>query len=476
MTQSLHARLADEDATYWFLRQAFGWSVVLQLVWTTDTPVSKAVLAEVNSALANGRLHRRLVTPAVPGARPRWVRATGEPVLRIDDDALGDSEIDRWAAAELSSVELDAVDGDCWRLRANSRAGAGTVISLCALHLVTDGKTMVSAAAAAMAAAIPNAAPNALPPNVISTHVRTSDQVAAPAGTVSVAGAILADTIDATGRVLAAGLGALRAVRDVVARHAGFGGAESADAGTVPARPVRASMAERSPAAVGTWATVTVPGDDWDRVAALHGGTANVLFVAVITGLLRSSGYAPLGDTVKVGIPVDRRGDGDDDRANVTAGVSVMLTDQPVPGGDLRSVRAACKAAYQRLGSGHRSAVAHLYPLAWLLPPSWLVGVATSGTGMPDAMVSNLGDVPPAAMRWGDVQATRLAFRGNAQGVDAAQPYRFGDGAQAWALRTDAAFTFSVLGFDENSFGGASRLRDLLAAELAAWQLPNEIW
>lgn len=464
MMHSVQGRLADEDATYWFLRRAFGWSVVLQLVWTTDSPVSKEVLTEVNSALTSGRLHRRLVPPTVPGARPRWVRATGEPACRIDDDAVENSDIDRWAAEELASVELDAVEGGCWRLRATSRAGGGTVVSLCALHLAADGKTMVTAAAAALAAV----SPNALSPNILTERALTSET-----GTAS---AIIADTIDATGRVLAAGRGALRAIGDVVAQHAGFGGADTADAGPVPTRPVRAPMADRSPKAVGSWATVTVPSDAWDAIAARHGGTANVLFVAVVAGLLRSSGYAPLGDTVKVGIPVDRRGDSDDDRANATAGVSVMLTDQPVPGGDLRSIRSACKAAYQRLESGHRSAVAHLYPLTWLLPPSWLVGVATSGTGMPDAMVSNLGVVPSAAMRWGDVDATRLAFRGNAQGVDAAQPYRFGDGAQAWALRTDTTFTFSVLGFDENSFGGASRLRDLLAAELAAWQLPNEIW
>ncbi|TFI44653.1 hypothetical protein E4P29_07820 [Rhodococcus sp. 1R11] len=472
MMQSVHSRLADEDATYWFLRRAFGWSVVLQLVWTTDAPVSKAVLTEVNSALASGRLHRRLVPPTVPGARPRWARAIGEPGCRFEDDALDDSDIDRWAAEELASVGLDAVEGDCWRLRATSRTGGGTVISLCALHLVADGKTMVTAAAAALAAAVPNSAQ----PNVIAPPVHTSELSTAGTGTVAAASAILADTIDATGRVLAAGRGVLRAVGDVVAERAGFGGAESSDTGHVTARPVRAPMADRAPQAVGAWATVTVPSDAWDRVAARHGGTANVLFVAVIAGVLRSSGYAPLGDTVKVGIPVDRRGDSDDDRANATAGVSVMLTDQPVPGGDLRSIRASCKAAYRRLESGHRSAVAHLYPLTWLLPPSWLVGVATSGTGMPDAMVSNLGDVPSAAMQWGDVSATRLAFRGNAQGVDAAQPYRFGDGAQAWALRTDTTFTFSVLGFDENSFGGQTRLRDLLSAELAAWQLPNEIW
>ncbi|NIL90583.1 hypothetical protein RhoFasSB10_02912 [Rhodococcus fascians] len=463
MMHSVQSRLADEDATYWFLRRAFGWSVVLQLVWTTDSPVSKEVLTEVNSALTSGRLHRRLVPPTVPGARPRWVRATGESACRIDDDAVENSDIDRWAAEELASAELDAVEGDCWRLRATSRAGTGAVISLCALHLVADGKTMVTAAAAALAAV----SQDTLSPNAIPEHAVTPQP-----GTAS---AIIADTIDASGRVLAAGRGVLRAVGDMVAEHAGLGGADT-DTGPVPTRPTRAPMADRSPTAVGAWATVTVPSEAWDRVAAQHGGTANVLFVAVIAGLLRSSGYAPLGDTVKVGIPVDRRGDSEDDRANATAGVSVMLTDQPVPGGDLRSIRFACKAAYQRLESGHRSAVAHLYPLTWLLPPSWLVGVATSGTGMPDAMVSNLGVVPSAAMRWGDVDATRLAFRGNAQGVDAAQPYRFGDGAQAWALRTDTTFTFSVLGFDENSFGGASRLRDLLAAELAAWQLPNEIW
>ncbi|MDL9945831.1 hypothetical protein QSJ19_09560 [Gordonia sp. ABSL11-1] len=443
-------RLSDEDATYWFLHRALGWTVVLQLVWVLDGPVSREALTTMNRELSRGRLHRRVVVPRIPGARPRWERAVDSPDLDWDDRSIPDEEMDTWAAAEMHSVRLDPEQGRCWRLRAGRSDSNRTVVSLCALHLVTDGRTLVQAAADAMT---PDLRVGAEQPREIQGRNETRWS---------------SDAADGCRQVLAASRGVAKALYTVV---------RPATAGDAPDdRPVRTSMSERSPAATWRRATAAVPVQAWDRVATESDGTSNSLFIAVVTGLLRSSGYAPPGETIKVGVPVDRRRGAEDPRSNATAGVSIMISDGPSPGGDLAGIRASCKAAYSRLASGRRPAVAHLQPMVWLLPSTWLVSAATAGSGMPDAMVSNVGDVPSQVMELGGVPASRFAFRGIAQGVDPAAPYRFGDGVQSWLVRTDDTVTMSVFGCDETRFDSDRTLATLLGEELSGWGLPHEIW
>lgn len=440
------ARLADEDATYWLLREGLGWSVVLQLVWQVPGTVDDAVLTRFATRLSEGRLHRRLRAPRVHGARPAWIPADGTPRAHLDTTPIDDTDIDSWAIDEMSQADLDAADGRCWRVRATPTLAGDTIVSLCALHLVTDGRGLVDAAAEALGSE--------------PEHRRTRASDRRHPRRI--------DARDALGQVRAAGIGVARAVHTAVR---GSGAEHAPD----PREP-RAPMAHRAPRARPVWATATVSAAEWDRIAHARGGTANTLFVAVVSGLLRSSGYAAQGVPVKVGVPVDRRRGADDERANATAGVSVMLTDDPVPGGDLTGLRASCKEAFVRLADGHRPAAIHLQPLIWLLPTRWVVAAATAGSGMPDAVTSNLGDVPDAAMVIGGRRARRLAFRGIADGVDPSGPHRFGDGVQSWLVRTGTDVTFSVVGFDEESFTDTDHLRRLLADELAAWHLPAQIW
>ncbi|RPA10385.1 hypothetical protein EEB19_08560 [Gordonia sp. OPL2] len=443
-------RLSDEDATYWFLHRALRWTVVLQLVWVFDGPVSREALAAMNRRLGRGRLHRRVVVPRIPGARPRWAPAVGCPDLDWDDRSIPDAELDDWAAAEMGSVRLDPEQGRCWRLRAGRSDSNRTVVSLCALHLVADGRTLVRSAAAAMT---PDADPGVTPVQ----YVRGSDDTP-----------WTSDAVDALRQIVGAGRGVGRALRSAVRSDTG---------GDVPDdRPTRTPMAQRAPTATWRRATAAVPVEAWDRAAADSDGTSNSLFIAVVAGLLRSSGYALPSETIKVGVPVDRRRGAGDLRSNATAGVSIMMSDGPAPGGDLRAIRASCKSAYARLASGRRPAVAHLQAMVWLLPSSWLVSAATAGSGMPDAMVSNVGDVPPQALQLDGVAASRFAFRGVAQGVDPAAPHRFGDGVQSWLVRTDDTVTMSVFGCDETRFDSDHTLATVLADELSGWGLPYEIW
>ncbi|SDU51846.1 hypothetical protein [Gordonia westfalica] len=452
-----NGRLATDDAPFWFATPALGWSVVLQVVWIFDDEVSLEALTAMNAALARGRMHRMLVPSTVYGSRPRWVPAPDAPGLTVDSRPVPDAGIDAWATAEMSTVPLDAEGGRCWRLRSTPTESGGTVLSLCALHVVTDGRGMVAAAAeAAGAAGVPTA--------VAAERISTPKAGAPASGRRQ----RLADTVDAFAQAGAVVAGVFRAA------------AESRKAsGLEPdPRPERPPLAERSPAAKFTWATASIPAGEWDRVAAEHGGTSNTLFIAVVSGLLRSSGRSPLGTPIKVGVPVDRREGEEDTRTNAIAGVSVFLADEPVPGGDLTGVRAACKAAFVRLSEGRRAPHIYLRPLAWFLPPSVLIKLVGGGAGkgMPDAVISNIGDVTPESTVVGGRTARRMVLRGMTQGVDPAAGHRFGDGVQSWLLRTAEQVSFTVLGLDDEAFSSDAVLRDLLGRELTAWELPHDIW
>ncbi|WP_067651462.1 hypothetical protein [Nocardia harenae] len=432
------ARMQPEDSTYWFVREAFGWSVVLQLVWRFPRPPEPAALRAFAAGLADGVLSRRIVVPRTPLARPRWQHEPHPAVLLTDPGAIPAGSVEAWAGAELDGAPLDPERRPSWRLRGTALDDGGYALSLTTLHLVADGRTMVTAALDALAGTAAD-----------PLHRRPEPRA-------------LADTVDGIGVLGAAGRGIARAAA-----------AATRTRSTAPEiTRDRGPAHERAPLARPAWTTVTVAAEAWEKAARAHGGTPNTLFVAVLAGVLRAAGYT---GTLKLGIPVSTRADGDDERGNATAGVSVPLAGDPAPGDDLTALRRACKAAFTRLAAGNRTPLVHLTPLLGLLPTKAVVKAVSSGSGMPDAVASNLGDFPAELARVGDVTASAVAFRGTAQGVDPALPYRFGDGVQSWLLRIGGSITFSVAAFDEQHFPGDT-LRTLLGAELDRWGVPRVLW
>lgn len=441
-------RLEAGDFTYWFLHRELGWSVVLQLIWTFDRPPGMAALTAINQNLASSALNRLVAVSGLPGVRPRWVRAETHPDLIIDASPIDSDLVGAWADSELESVPLDPVAGPPWQLRGVFTEQGRFALSLTALHLVTDGQNMVRATVDAFA----DRRPEPLHGTVFPADPPRQ---------------LIGDGVD-----LLSDIGS--AIRGVV-RAASAGGASMFGGRPTINRTPRLPMHERAPRARASWSTVSVDSNVWTKVAAEYGGTSNSLFIAVISGVLRSSGSAPLGVPIKMGIPVSQRTDGDD-RANATAGVSVTLTDEPIPGGTLRHIRQQCKAAFAALGAGRRPAMIHLQPLMWLLPSSMIIKAVSNGDGMPDAVASNLGIFTPALTEVGGVAASGVAFRGIAQGVDPALPYRFGDGVQSWLLEYGGTTTFSVAAFDELHIADGVELGRLLADELRAWGVPFRLW
>ncbi|MBE7160396.1 MAG: hypothetical protein INR72_04040 [Williamsia herbipolensis] len=440
------ARLDGPDLTYWFVDRALGWSVVLQLVWVFPAHLDARLVDGVAARLHDSVLHRRVSPPTVPGARPRWAPSTASlPVLH--DDVIRADAVARWSRDELDAVDLDASEGRCWRLRAAPLDDGGHALSLCTLHLVTDGQGFVRAAAAALASAAPDAR---IPRPVRPTHA-SGRRVAA-------------DAVDAVRQVALGTVGLARVLA---------GGLRRRSAPAPDPRGPRAPLAQRSPQAQVRWAVVSVPTDEWVAAARRHDGTENTLFVAVIAGALRRTGALPPGEPVKVGIPVSRRAQ-DDGRANATAGVSVYL--DAAAEKDLATVRSRCKAAYTALDAGRRDPTVHLTPLVTVVPPGLAVRAVTAGSGMPDVMTSNIGSWGDDLLRLGSSTARGVAFRGDAQAVVPDLPYRFGDGLQSWVLQAGAETTLSVAAFDESAVPDAGVLHRVLSEELTAWGLPHRLW
>lgn len=443
---AIPARLDGPDLTYWFVDRALGWSVVLQLVWVFPDRLDPALVDDVAARLHHSGLHRRVAPPAVPGARPRWAPSTGT-IAAVHDGTVAADAVERWSRDELYAVDLDAGAGRCWRLRAAPLADGGHALSLCTLHLVTDGQGFVRAAVAALSGARGDAAPP-VPAPVRPARRRVS-----------------ADGLDAARQVARGAVGLARVLG---------GGLVRPTASTPDPRIPRAPLAERSPEARVRWAVVSVPSDEWASAARRHDGTENTLFVAVIAGALRRSGALPSGEPIKVGIPVSRRGGEDDDRANATAGVSVYLDEAEHR--DLVRVRVRCRAAYEALDGGRRDPTVHLTPLVTVVPPALAVRAVTAGRGMPDAMTSNIGAWDDDLLRLGSSTARAVAFRGDAQAVVPDLPYRFGDGLQSWVLQAGGETTLSVAAFDESAFPDTGVLRRVLTEELTAWDLPHRLW
>ncbi|MEV0432507.1 hypothetical protein [Nocardia sp. NPDC050413] len=458
------ARMQPEDTTYWLVREAFGWSVVLQVLWHFPTVPDRAALDIVNERLRHSVLNRRLIRARAPFARPRWIHADFTPELLVDSEPIPARDVEPWSGAELSCAPLDPEHGPTWRLRGVPLDDGGFVLSLTALHLVADGRTVVTAATAALTGTPSD--PLARPGQLITRLRRCSPLGGHLARSRSVRPLVdtAVDAADGVIQVVAAGRGIVRAAK-AFARASGAGPARDR-------RPVKPGAHVRAPRARYSWATVSVDAAHWDSVARRHGGTANTLFIAVLVGALRASGY---GQVLEVGIPVSRRSE-DDARGNATAGVSVTFTEDLPPGGDLGPLRRQCKDAFTRLSAGERAAHVHLLPLVGLLPTGLVVRAATAGSGMPDVVASNLGDFDSELRCIGGVYASAVAFRGIAQGVDPAAPYRFGDGVQSWGLRTGNTWTFCVAAFDEGCFPHPDELRTTLAAELDGWGVEHRMW
>ncbi len=129
-----------------FLRthRGLGTPIALQGLWRTADHVDRALLAAVHSALRSGPLGRRVIRPAVPGARRRWQPTVRAHAFDYDERPIPVSALFDWA--DDLGYDLDPEFGPGWRLAATRLDDGGSLVSLTCSHALADGRALVIAA------------------------------------------------------------------------------------------------------------------------------------------------------------------------------------------------------------------------------------------------------------------------------------------------------------------------------------------
>lgn len=412
-----------------FLRRHHGYGVpiVMQGLWRTADTVEATVLESVHDALTHGALGRRVVRPRVPGARMRWEASTASHPLRYEQEPVDD--VVAWADAE-ADADVDPEFGPGWALSAAPVTGGGTVVSLVCSHVIADARGLVSAVDAALTGRVPAAPP-----------LRTSD---------------VADAVRTVGKVLVRGAGASLGLVLSARRRREL--REFAEAKPKP-RP------EQTHEATGTaTAILDIDMAAWDSAAAAHEGTANGLFIAIVTAIADAAGV-PM--PLHVSVPVDLRDADTVDNAMVITEVVVTPTDS------LADIRRISRAAFARPPMGAPSGFPE--EIAQVLPDR-IANRLTSGAGERDALCSNIGRLPDTLTSLGPHRTTGVATRAMHPGLTTARAAATTTRLSGYLCSYDGTYTLSLVGVDPQHFGDSGRLRDTALAEVGKWGLSARAW
>lgn len=412
-----------------FLRRHHGYGVpiVMQGVWRTADVVDAAVLESVHDALSRGALGRRVVRPRIPGARPRWEASTEARPLRYAQIPVDD--VVQWADAQ-ADVDVDPEFGPGWALSAAPVAGGGTVLSLVCSHVVADARGLAAAVDSALTGRPPAPVP-----------LRTWD---------------VADAVRTVGTVLIGGARASLGLLFSARRRREL--REFVEANPGP-RPERTHLTTRTCTAI-----VDVDATEWDAAAAAEGGTANGLFLALVTAIADAAGV-PM--PLHISVPVDTRNSDAVDNAMVITEVVATPTDS------LSDIRRSSREAFAARPMGAPSG----FPEETVqILPDRIAARLTAGAGELDALCSNIGRLPDALALLGPYRTTGVATRAMHPGISADRPARTTTHLSAYLCTCDGRYTLSLVGIDPDHFDSGEQLRDLVVSELATRGLTAHSW
>ncbi|KAA0023753.1 hypothetical protein [Antrihabitans cavernicola] len=403
-------RLSVVDEMFLRSHRGLGTPIAMQGLWRFAEHVDADLLRSVHEHLAAGPLGRRVIRSSIPGARPRWRLESESYPLTYLDTAGG---IVEWADAQTSN--LDPSRGPGWRLSAARLPDGGSVVSIVCSHVLTDARGLILAVDQALTDQEPNEALD---------HV--------------------SDWVDAarTWSIVAARL----RPRSLPRRE------------PVPDR--------HEPSARVSSTILDIPAAQWDSTAALHSGSSNSLFVAIITGTLRRSGAVAADADVSVAIPIDTRSTAEIGNAMTMSEVSVG------PDDSLADIRSHARRAYLQPMSappGIPDELLHVVPdrLAYLM---------ARGSGERDVLCSNIGTVPPSLDALGPHRATGVAARAVHPGLTPTHLSRLRTRLSGYLCRNGERYTLALIGLDPSHIGSDHALADLAHRELDTWGLTAQEW
>ncbi|MBY8889361.1 hypothetical protein K7472_31635 [Streptomyces sp. PTM05] len=428
-------RLGPTDEMLRDSARALGSARTVQLLWRFPEPVDATALDAEWRRLDRGRLSRRIVPAAVPGARDRWAPAHNEEPAHHDDVPLTDGTVRAWLDDQVRAP-LPVDSGALWRLAA-APYRTGSLVSLCVPHFRCDGMGLFRA----LAERTDPPAPRRRTPGPLAEDL--ADAAAGVAATLTRTPPWAAGLLAHPERL----------------RHL----AEALR----PAGPAPAASAPR----YFSWDVFEVDAAAWEERARAHGGTVNSLFVEIAANLVRAAVPRDAEADVAIGVPVDRRTSPDDGRANALVVVPVTVAGGPPRHDGLHPTRRATRAAL----ADPRLQAATLVPerLWHLLPGGLANALKTPGAQQTDAVASNFGAAPEAVTLFAGAHADAVALR--TMNVPGVVPERARLRASLCLLRTGDRFHVTVTGMPDH-FGDGGTLHRLAREEFAAWDLPARGW
>lgn len=425
------------------------------LVTRFDEVIPLEALEEEARRLASSpfALGRRLRSPRVALARPLWRISPEPPPVGLHPTPLSEDALGGWLDDQLS-VRHDPEHGHGWALSAAFTTSGETVVVLVICHLFGAGRDLI----ASCYGGLPEVDPATL------------------GGSCSVGD----EALDAATRIWKGVTGAGRLAAGVV--RAPWKTEPYGDLAEL--RLVWQAWRDRDPtrgrpSRRRVCAFATVHAEKWDARAAESGGTPTSLQVAVAANLARVARIArggPVERPVRMIVPVDLTDRNEVPNAAATVG-PIQLTSATVvlPGGrpqrgDLGDVRATTRAAFgeasKRIAQTGRVPVAPGVIDAMKLLPDAVSQRAVFGVhGHYDVAASYLGALPSGIRALGGRTARHAAVVAFPLGSDQSVAIgRHGDAVQVGVIA------------DPSRLGGGPPLRRRLAAELAAWGLPETVW
>lgn len=466
------SRLSVVDEIFLRTHRGMGTPIVLQGLWRTADRVPTDMLQRVHAALRIGPLGRRVVRTRVPGARPYWRANSSAHPLRLAGRPLRGDEVLAWA--DGLGFELDPEFGPGWRLAAAELANGGSVVSLTCSHVLADGRGLAIAVDRALSGL--NAA-EARPGR--NGRTRSGAPAASAGGAPGSAGTGPGSALDSTGGASpSADTSAMRGRTTLEPAAAQsdwadarrqwaivFGGTARVFRNGIPERPPRAraraaatadGMAVAMPSAV-----LRIPAADWDLAATARGGSANTLFVYLISHMLWDSGFQL--STISASLPVDTR---DEPRVdNNMAMTEVVVTRDDTPA----TLREKCRAAYE-----HRMSSPGELPEEILqVLPARAAYALSRGAGERDILCSNIGTLPASLSHLGPHRCLGVATRAIHPGLTAPLPRTR---LSAYLSRLAGTYTLSLVSLDPDHIQSPTALTELARTVLERADLPVIPW
>jgi hypothetical protein len=442
-------RLAFLDQATFLSARANGRAQLVQAVWVYRRAVDFDGLRRLNRNLGDGLLGRRIERSPLPFGRHRWV--TCGPPLDIDvaDHARPRAEVSDWAD-ECAQLPIDPELGPGWRMSVLPLTDGSTAVSLVVSHNLVDG---TGAAAAIIDAVNGNVRDFGYPPP--RSRGRWPALVSDARETVRGAPEVA--------RAVAAAVKLLRSRQQDTARPAapppaaGVSGGADCDV-VVPTISICIDLA------------------DWDARTKALGGAGYSLLAGFSAKLGERMGRSRADDgTITLLVPIADRTTMEDTRANAISFETVIVDPAQVTK-DLSGVQKLLVDAWyaSRETSDETGQLLVLTPFvpkrALKLAADQLFGF----TALP-VICSNLGELPPEAIRPDGTEAEHLMLRGVDQNVTRKYIESVNGQLVVAGGRLAGKMFISVVGYQRGGINTKPHLRELADETLKEFGLSGTL-